>query len=290
MTGCASQGEYGLHRAGCRVSQPTTGTHDMDTAPLARRLRAPTGSLARAGAALIAFLLSPAAALADEERTASASTTTPPPPAVTADSAVDPRAAGHEPGARQPPRVASAARREGAVVIDGLLDERGLARGQRAERLLAARAGRGRPLALRHRVPRAVRRRRALRRRARLRSRAGAHPRTAHAPRRRVVVRLDLGEDRLVPRSPHRLRLLDQPGRRAARRAALQRRRVRPQLGRGVGGEARTSMARAGRPSCASRTGSCASPARSSRTGVYKYCAASTATRSSAPGRRGPRT
>ena len=116
MTGCASQEEYGLHRVGCRVSQATTAsTPDMDTSLLARRLRAPTpGSLARAGAALLAVLLSPAAAIADEERTASASTTAPPPPAVTSDAAIDPRAAGLEPGARPPPRMALAARRDGA--------------------------------------------------------------------------------------------------------------------------------------------------------------------------------
>jgi hypothetical protein len=92
----------------------------MDTSMLARRLRAPTpGSLARAGAALLAVLLSPAAAIADQERTASSTTT----PAVSSDAAIDPRAAGLEPGGRPPPRMALAARRDGAVVIDGLLDE-----------------------------------------------------------------------------------------------------------------------------------------------------------------------
>ena len=58
------------------------------------------------------------------------------------------------------------------------------------------------------------------------------HP---HAARRRIAVGLDARDRRLVSRSPIRLRVRGQPGRRQAGRVLVQRRQQRSGLGRGVG-------------------------------------------------------
>jgi len=97
----------------------------MHQAPSARRFRAPlSGSLARAAAPpfiAIAAAIAIAIAAAGEAAAAAegkAGTTTPSPDASLADRAQEPAAA-----ARLPPRIAMAARRAGAIAVDGRLDE-----------------------------------------------------------------------------------------------------------------------------------------------------------------------
>jgi hypothetical protein len=156
------------------------------------------------------------------------------------------------PRAAAAPRSSAALRVTEPIRIDGRLDEEAWSRAVPVTDFTQV-AGGGAPASGADGGAHPLRRGRALRRRADVRQPAAHHP--AGAARRQPPLRLAHGDLRLVPRSPHRLRLRGEPVRGAPRPDA-RRRRTTPGT---RSGRRHTSTTRVGRRRCVSPSASFAS-------------------------------